>query len=273
MVHSLEAREVTVGYGERAVLSDINLAVPQGTMGSIVGPNGSGKSTLLKSLVRLLPVSSGTVLLDGKSITTMPTMQVAKTLGILPQSPIVPEGITVWDLVSRGRYPHQGILGGWSQTDEIAVRHALDITGMSEHEHALMDHLSGGQRQRAWIALALAQETDILLLDEPTTFLDLKYQLEVLDLLSDLNATQGTTIVMVLHDLNMAARYSDWMLAVSEGHAHAYGPPREVMTQKMVKDVFGVDCLIQRDPLTGTPVMTPLDHHALAAVREGRLLG
>lgn len=267
-LHQLSAEQVSVGYGERLILNELNCAIPQGSMGSIVGPNGCGKSTFLKSLARLLPLRSGRVVLDGQSIADMPTKSVAKILGILPQSPVVPEGITVEELVSRGRHPHHGLWGGWNSNDDVAVDEALELTRMTDFAKYQVDQLSGGQRQRAWIALALAQRTDILLLDEPTTYLDMTYQLEVLDLLADLNTKCGTTIVMVLHDLNLAARYSDWILALKDGSAHALGSPSSIITEAFVREVFDLECTISKDPMTGTPVMTPRGEHSLQSRRE-----
>ena len=265
--HQLAAEKISVGYADSLVLKELNCAIPQGSMGSIVGPNGCGKSTFLKALARLLPVQSGRVLLDGRSISSMPTKQVAQVLGILPQSPLVPEGITVEELVSRGRHPHHGILGGWNEDDDAAVAQALDLTNMTRMAKMEVDELSGGQRQRAWIALALAQHTDILLLDEPTTYLDMTYQLEVLDLLADLNVQRGTTIVMVLHDLGLAARYSDWILALKDGKAEAMGSPEEIITEDFVRSVFDLECKVSADSMTGTPVVTPLPQHCLSSRR------
>ncbi|MCI1914672.1 MAG: ABC transporter ATP-binding protein [Bifidobacteriaceae bacterium] len=266
--HRLEARNVEVGYGDNLVIKGLNCAIPPASMGSIVGPNGCGKSTFLKSLARLLPARSGQVLLDGQAISSLPTKRVAQILGILPQAPAVPEGITVEELVSRGRHPHHGIFGGWNPQDDAAVDEALELTGMTSFSSTEVDSLSGGQRQRAWIALSLAQQTDILLLDEPTTYLDMTYQLEVLDLLAELNVARGTTIVMVLHDLSLAARYSDWILAVKDGTAAAMGKPSEVITEEFVRSVFNLESHVGMDPVTHTPVVTPLERHCLAAARN-----
>lgn len=237
-------------------------------MGSIIGANGCGKSTFLKALARLLPVHQGAVLLEGRAIGTLPTKQVARTLGILPQSPLVPEGITVEGLVSRGRYPHHGMFGGWTSQDDAAVTEALSLTHMSELASSQVDELSGGQRQRAWIALSLAQQTDVLLLDEPTTYLDMTYQLEVLDLLADLNAKKGTTIVMVLHDINLATRYSDWILAMRDGRRLAMGKPAEIITESLIRDVFGMESRVVLDPESQTPTVMPLATHSLRSRRE-----
>ena len=273
--HALAARNVTLAYEERTVVHGLDLDVPQGMITSIIGANGCGKSTFLKALARMLTPRSGSVLLDGKAIGTMPTRQVATMVGLMPQSPTAPEGLSIVDLVSRGRFPYHGLTGSWSERDERAVAHALALTGLEDLADRPVDEVSGGQRQRAWIALALAQQTDILLLDEPTTYLDIAYQFEVLDLLAELNQREGTTIVMVLHDLNLAARYSDRILAVKNGRAAAFGTPGEVMTEALVREVFGVDAAIIADPMTGLPTMLPMASHSLQAIRaaQGALAG
>ena len=207
--HSLEVRGVTLGYGDRTVVGDLDLTLAPGRITCIVGANACGKSTVLRSMARLLRPRTGQVVLDGRDLHAMPTKQVARTLGLLPQSPVAPEGIVVADLVSRGRHPHQGALARWTREDDAAVAEALQLTDTADLAERPVDELSGGQRQRVWIAMALAQQTDLLLLDEPTTYLDVSHQVEVLDLLTDLNRTRGTTIAMVLHDLNLAARYAD----------------------------------------------------------------
>ena len=231
---ALHVKDVSVGYGERTVLDTLNVDIKRGAVTSIVGPNGCGKSTLLRTMSRLLNPAKGEIVLDGKSIHDIPTRKLATQLGLLPQTPIAPDGIVVADLVGRGRTPHQGILGRWSQQDYDIVAEALETTGISDLAERSIDELSGGQRQRVWIAMALAQRTDTLLLDEPTTYLDVKHQLDVLDLLTELNRDRGTTIVMVLHDLNLAARYSDELVAVSGGKVFAHGHPREVITKENV---------------------------------------
>ncbi|MBC7311175.1 MAG: ABC transporter ATP-binding protein, partial [Rhizobium sp.] len=216
-MHSLTASALSAGYGEALVLNELSLAVPPGKITTIVGANACGKSTLLRTMSRLIAPRQGHVLLDGKSVHRTPTRELARTLGLLPQSPIAPEGITVADLVSRGRHPHQGMFSRWTRQDDEAVAGALNATKTADLADRPVDELSGGQRQRVWIAMALAQQTEILLLDEPTTFLDISHQVEVLDLLTDLNHTRGTTIVMVLHDLNLAARYADLLVAIESG--------------------------------------------------------
>jgi iron complex transport system ATP-binding protein len=265
--HTLTVEGVTLGYGERTVVAGLDLVVPPGRITAIVGANACGKSTLLRSMSRLLAPREGSVLLDGKAVHRMPAKQLARTLGLLPQSPIAPEGITVADLVGRGRHPHQGMLSRWSAHDDEAVAAALDATDTARLADRAVDELSGGQRQRVWIAMALAQETDVLLLDEPTTFLDVSHQIEVLDLLVDLNRTRGTTVVMVLHDLNLAARYADHLVAIAGGAVHASGPPAEVLTEETVLAVFGLDSRIITDPTSGTPLMLPLGRHRLDPAR------
>jgi len=254
----LVAQGVTLGYGERAVVHELSAEVPDNQITVIVGANACGKSTLLRGMARLLRPSAGAVLLDGYAIASLPSKQVARTLGLLPQNPVTPEGVGVVDLVGRGRHPHQGALRRWSSEDEQAVAKALELTDTLDLADRLVDELSGGQRQRVWIAMALAQETDLLLLDEPTTYLDVAHQVEILDLLAELNETRGTTIVMVLHDLNMAARYADHLVAMREGRIVAAGPPGEVITEDCVRDVFGMECRVIDDPVTGTPMVIPL---------------
>jgi iron complex transport system ATP-binding protein len=262
--HTLTVESLTLGYGDRTVVDGLDLVVPPGRITAIVGANACGKSTLLRSMSRLLAPRAGTVLLDGKAVHRMPAKQLARTLGLLPQSPIAPEGITVADLVGRGRHPHQGILSRWNAHDDEAVATALDATDTAALADRAVDELSGGQRQRVWIAMALAQETDLLLLDEPTTFLDVSHQVEVLDLLVDLNRSRGTTVVMVLHDLNLAARYADHLVALADGTVHAAGTPAAVLTEDVVRAVFGLDSRIITDPTSGTPLMLPLGRHRLA---------
>ncbi|MDN6273897.1 MAG: ABC transporter ATP-binding protein, partial [Corynebacterium casei] len=260
---ALSASEVSVGYGERSVIEKLSVDIKRGAVTSIVGPNGCGKSTLLRAMARLLNPSHGEIVLDGKSIHDIPTRKLATKLGLLPQTPIAPDGIVVADLVGRGRTPHQGVLGRWIQQDYDIVAESLETTGISDLAERSIDEISGGQRQRVWIAMALAQRTDTLLLDEPTTYLDVKHQLDVLDLLTELNRDRGTTIVMVLHDLNLAARYSDELVAVSKGKVFAHGHPREVITKENVKSVFGIDSVIINDPVSDHPAVMPIGRHHL----------
>ncbi|MGW4212798.1 ABC transporter ATP-binding protein [Lentzea sp. NPDC004789] len=254
----LEASSLSVGYGERLVVDTLDLSIVSGTVTAVIGPNGCGKSTLLRALGRLLPARSGAVLLDGRQIDRMATKDVARVLGLLPQSPSAPEGLTVADLVARGRHPHQAWYRQWSTDDAAAVDAALAMTGISDLAERTVDELSGGQRQRAWISMALAQGTDLLLLDEPTTYLDLAHQIDVLDLVQELHATMGRTIVMVLHDLNLAARYADTIVAMRDGRIVAQGTPAEVLTEQLLLDVFGLDARVVEDPVAGTPLVVPV---------------
>jgi iron complex transport system ATP-binding protein len=247
--HTLTAESVTLAYGDRTIIDGLDLAIAPGKITTIVGANGCGKSTLLRSLARLLSPTAGQIVLDGKSVHARPTKEVARILGLLPQSPVAPEGIAVADLVGRGRHPHQKMLARWSAHDYEVVADALAATGTTDLADRSVDELSGGQRQRVWIAMALAQETDILLLDEPTTFLDVAHQVEVLDLLTDLSVSRGTTIVMVLHDL------------MKEGRVHATGAPQDVVTAQLVEEVFGLANQITIDPVSGKPMVTPIGRH------------
>ncbi|HJB63204.1 MAG TPA: ABC transporter ATP-binding protein [Candidatus Microbacterium pullistercoris] len=268
--HLLEARGLSAGYGGRAIVDGVDLLLPPGRISVIVGANACGKSTLLRTMSRLLAPRDGSVLLDGHAIGTMPTKQLAQTLGLLPQQPIAPEGIVVADLVGRGRHPHQRMFRSWSAADDRAVAEALDVTGIAELADRAVDELSGGQRQRVWIAMALAQHTDVLLLDEPTTFLDLAHQIDVLDLLADLNRDRGTTIAMVLHDINLAARYAHHLFAMCDGRLLAHGAPRDVVTPELIADVFGLDAQVIDDPVSATPLVIPRSrHHTGAPARQG----
>jgi iron complex transport system ATP-binding protein len=261
--HTLTVEQLAAGYGETVILDGLDLVIPDGKITVIVGANACGKSTLLRTMSRLIAPRRGHVLLDGKSIHSMAPKKLARTLGLLPQSPIAPEGITVADLVSRGRHPHQSMLSRWNVRDDEAVAAALEATRTFDLAERPVDELSGGQRQRVWIAMALAQQTEILLLDEPTTFLDISHQVEVLDLLTDLNHDRGTTIVMVLHDLNLAARYADHLVAMASGRLHVMGTPEEVLTQDNVRDVFGLESEIITDPTSGRPMMLPISRHRM----------
>ena len=263
--HTLAAERLTLGYGDRKVVRDLTVTVPTGRVTVVVGANACGKSTLLRGLARLLAPSDGAVLLDGKDITSLATRDVARVLGLLPQSPIAPEGITVADLVGRGRYPHQGWFRQWTPDDDAAVADALTQTGVLDLAGRSVDELSGGQRQRVWIAMALAQRTDLLLLDEPTTFLDVAHQVEVLDLLADLNRDLGRTIVMVLHDLNLAARYADHLVAMKDGRIVAEGAPADVVTEETVAEVFGLASRVVPDPVSGMPMVVPIGRHRAGA--------
>ncbi|PSM45388.1 cobalamin/Fe(3+)-siderophore ABC transporter ATP-binding protein [Streptomyces dioscori] len=259
--HTLQARALTLGYGEREIISQLDVDLPPGRITCIVGPNACGKSTLLRSMARLLVPSAGAVLLDGRSIQELPTRQVAETLGVLPQSPVAPEAITVADLVGRGRYPHQGWFRRWTASDTEAVAAAMLATDVLDLADRPLDELSGGQRQRVWIAMALAQETDILLLDEPTTYLDISHQLDVLDLLTDLNRQRGVTLAVVLHDLNLACRYADHLIAMKDGRIVAEGTPAAIVTEDLVHEVFGLRSAVVPDPASGTPLIVPMGRH------------
>lgn len=261
--HGLDVANLSAGYGDTDILHALDLTVPAGKITVIVGANASGKSTLLRTMSRLLKPSQGHVLLDGKSIHQTPTRELARKIGLLPQSPIAPEGIPVDDLVRRGRHPHGGLFSTWTARDEEAVESALNATRTADLADRPVDELSGGQRQRVWIAMALAQETSILLLDEPTTFLDINHQVEILDLLVDLNRSRGTTVAMVLHDLNLGARYADHLIGLADGKVHVSGPPEEVLTEDNVRAVFGVNSRIMTDPTSGRPIMMPIGRHRM----------
>ena len=260
----LRATELSLSYDGDRIVDGLDLEIPTGRITVIVGPNACGKSTLLRGLSRLMRPDSGVVTLGERDIRSINAKQLATQVGLLPQQPIAPEGITVGDLVGRGRYPHQGIFRQWTATDDTAVAHALTVTGTLELAGRRVEELSGGQRQRVWIAMALAQDTGILLLDEPTTFLDVAHQIEVLDLLHDLNQTRGTTIVMVLHDLNLAARYADHIVVMANGAIVTAGEPRSVITAETVTSAFGLECVVIDDPLYGSPLVVPRGRFPLA---------
>ncbi|ROL62801.1 ABC transporter ATP-binding protein [Pseudomonas vranovensis] len=261
MTHRLHADAVTLRYDQRTISRDLSIAIPDRSFTVIVGPNACGKSTLLRALSRLLAPAHGRVVLDGKSITALAAKEVARRLGLLPQSATAPEGITVADLVARGRFPHQSFLRQWSAADEQAVNAAMAATQVDALAERTLDELSGGQRQRVWIAMVLAQETPILLLDEPTTFLDIAHQIELLELLGDLNR-QGRTIVAVLHDLNQACRYATHLIAMRDGAVLAEGAPGAIFTEALVQEVFGLPAVIIADPVSGTPLVVPKGREA-----------
>ena len=256
MQHRLTAEKVTLRYQTQVISSDLSLDIPAGAFTAIVGPNACGKSTLLRALSRLLPPETGRIVLDGRAISDLPTREVARRVGLLPQSASAPDGISVADLVARGRFPHQSLLRQWSQDDERAVRAAMAATGTTDLASRPIAELSGGQRQRVWIAMALAQETPILLLDEPTTWLDIVHQVELLELLADLNR-QGRTIVAVLHELNLAFRYATHLVAMRDGAILAEGAPNRIVTEALMEQVFGLSALVVPDPLTGRPMVIP----------------
>ncbi len=267
--NALLTRHLSLGYEGKPVITNLDLEIPAARITALVGPNGCGKSTLLRGLGRLLKPTAGTVYLDGAAIAQLSTGAIAKLLGILPQGPVAPEGLTVRDLVAMGRYPYQRWWQQWSHQDERMTQGALFMTRLQELAERPVDTLSGGQRQRAWIAMTLAQDTQILLLDEPTTFLDLAHQVEILELLWELNRDQGRTVVMVLHDLNQACRYADHVVMLRSGVVFAQGEPTEVMTEDIVQQVFDLECRIVADPVAGTPMCIPLSFHARRVRTQG----
>lgn len=257
MTTSLQARDITLSYSDTPIVSGLSLEVPDDSFTIIIGPNACGKSTLLRGFARLLRPSTGTVLLDGAELRSLKPKDAAKKLGLLPQSSIAPDGITVADLVGRGRFPHQSAMRTWSSADERAVAEAMAATGVTDLSRRLVDELSGGQRQRVWVAMALAQQTRHLLLDEPTTFLDIAHQIDLMELFADLHRS-GTTLVAVLHDLNHAARYATHLVAMRDGEIVAQGDPREIITAELVEAVYDLPCTVITDPVSGTPLVLPL---------------
>ncbi|TRM13013.1 ABC transporter ATP-binding protein [Lentibacillus cibarius] len=256
-MQTLTTKDLTLGYGDNIIIDDLNLAIPQGEITVFIGSNGCGKSTLLRSLARLLKPKGGDVVLDGEDIAKIGTKEVAKKLAILPQSPATPDGLSVKELVKQGRHPYRSFLKQWSKEDEHAVHRALEATNMLDFQDRAVDSLSGGQRQRAWIAMTLAQETDTILLDEPTTYLDMTHQIDVLDLLFELNEKDGRTVVMVLHDLNLACRYAHNVVAIKDKSVFAQGKPEEIVTCNLVHEVFQMKCDVTFDPMFGTPMCIP----------------
>ncbi|TSE01425.1 ABC transporter ATP-binding protein [Skermania sp. ID1734] len=254
----LRAAGLQLGYGRRIVVDGLDLDIQPGLVTTIIGPNGCGKSTLLRAFGRLLEPKAGEVVLDGKAISQWRRRDIAQRLGLLPQSPLAPEGLTVAELVARGRHPHQSWLRQWSADDADEVNKALQLTGITDLADRCLDELSGGQRQRAWISMALAQGTGILLLDEPTTYLDLAHSVEVLDLIDRLHSELGRTVVMVLHDLNLAVRYSDRLIVMRDGHIVAAGPPAEIITEEMLFAVFGLEAAVIDDPVSDRPLIVPI---------------
>ncbi|GAA1581419.1 ABC transporter ATP-binding protein [Leucobacter aridicollis] len=267
--HRLRAEHLALAYDKRTIASDLTVAIPDGSFTVIIGPNACGKSTLLRGLSRLLKPEAGQVVLDGRDIHGYPAKEVARRLGLLPQTSIAPDGIRVADLVARGRFPYQKLIRQWSPSDEAAVSEAMDATGVHELSGRLLDELSGGQRQRVWVAMALAQETDVLLLDEPTTYLDLTHQIELLELFTDLHRS-GRTLVAVLHDLNQAARYATHLIAMRDGAIVAEGAPAAVLTEELVEHVFDLPCRVVPDPVAGTPQVIPLGRTHLEGVTAER---
>ncbi|WKA58017.1 ABC transporter ATP-binding protein [Planococcus shenhongbingii] len=257
MATAVQTNDLSIGYNDHLLFENLNLSIPRGEISVFVGSNGCGKSTLLRSIARLLKPQEGSILLEGKEVHRMSSREVAKKMGILPQSPVSPEGLTVHDLVKQGRYPHQSWLKRWTTEDTEKVEAAMKATRVDGFRDKPVDELSGGQRQRAWIAMTLAQDTDIILLDEPTTYLDMTHQIEILDLLFELNEVQGRTIIMVLHDLNLASRYAHNIIAIKDGAVFGQGTPEKVINCDLVRAVFGMECQVSKDPLFGTPHCVP----------------
>ncbi|MFE6794798.1 ABC transporter ATP-binding protein [Paenibacillus chitinolyticus] len=256
-MYGIETKSLTLSYNQTDIIEDLDLEIPKGQITVLIGCNGCGKSTLLRSMARLMKPKNGAVLLNGQEIAKQSTKEVARQMAILPQGPTAPEGMTVFELVKQGRYPHQNWLKQWTREDEDAVTKALEATGMAPLAERQVDSLSGGQRQRAWIAMTLAQGTNTILLDEPTTYLDMTHQIEILDLLWELNEKENTTIVMVLHDLNLACRYAHHIVAICDKKVYAAGKPEEIVTEELVRHVFGLNCRLVRDPIFGTPTCVP----------------
>ncbi|WHZ06169.1 ABC transporter ATP-binding protein [Neobacillus sp. YX16] len=256
-MNAVETKNLSLSYGDTLIIDELNLIIPKGEISVFIGANGCGKSTLLRSIARLLKPKSGVITLDGEAIAKLSTKEVAKKMAILPQSPVAPEGLTVLQLVKQGRYPHQSWLKQWSEEDEKKVNAALKATRLEDLKERTVDSLSGGQRQRAWIAMTLAQDTDVILLDEPTTYLDMTHQIEILDLLFELNEKRKRTVVMVLHDLNLACRYAHNIVALKDQTVYDQGKPEYVINRSLVKNVFGMDCEVTMDPLFGTPLCIP----------------
>lgn len=261
MEHTLLVQNLEAGYPKKNILKDIHLEIPDHKISVIIGSNACGKSTLLKTMARILTPTKGNVYLDGQAIVSTPTKKLAQTLGLLPQTMHAPEGMCVIDLVARGRFPYQGFFDKQKKEDYEAVDEAMELMGIQDLANRYIDELSGGQRQRVWIAMVLAQQTDILLLDEPTTYLDITHQIEILDLLLDLNRKKGITIVMVLHDINLSARYADYIFAMREGELIRYGNCNEVIDEALIYDVFKLRCEVICDPIAGSPMIIPMGKH------------
>ncbi|MCZ8519659.1 MULTISPECIES: ABC transporter ATP-binding protein [Paenibacillus] len=255
---AIQSKDLCLCYGETCIFQELSVRIPKGKVTVFIGSNGCGKSTLLRSLARLLKPQKGSIVLDGNEISRMSTKEIARRMAMLPQGPAAPEGLTVLQLVKQGRYPYQSWLQQWSQEDERMVQRALELTNMASLAERTVDSLSGGQRQRAWIAMTLAQGTPTILLDEPTTYLDLAHQIEVLDLLYELNEQEQRTIVMVLHDINLACRYADNIVAIKDRKVWAEGRPQDIVTEKLIREVFELESRVIEDPLFGTPMVVPV---------------
>ena len=260
-MNSIETKNINIAYGNVNIVEDLNLEIPKGKITTIIGANGCGKSTILKTIARILKAKSGDIYINSKNINEQSSKEIARNMAVLPQSPQAPGGLTVEELIAYGRFPHQSGFKNNKQEDKEIVDWALKATGISEFRDRKIEDLSGGQRQRAWIAMALAQQTDILLLDEPTTYLDIAYQVEILDLLTDLNRKRGTTIVMVLHDINLSARYADYIFALRKGKLVSQGSPEDIITSELINDVFGLDCEVIKDPVSHSPFIIPKGRH------------
>ena len=259
----LRGENLSLGYGKKIIARDLSVSIPDGHFTAIIGPNGCGKSTLLRTLSRLMSPVEGSVFLDGEQIQRFASKEVARRIGLLAQNATTPGDITVQELVARGRYPHQPLFTRWRQEDDEAVKRAMQATGITDLAQQSVDTLSGGQRQRAWIAMVLAQETSIMLLDEPTTWLDISHQIDLLELLSELNRTQGYTLAAVLHDLNQACRYATHLIALRDGEIVAQGAPKEIVTPDLIARIYGMRCMIIDDPVAGTPLVVPLGKRAV----------
>lgn len=265
MDKQLEIKDLSFGYHNEKILKHIDMIIPQNKISIILGANGCGKSTLLKNMCRVLKPTQGKIYLNSQDIFQYSSKKLAQKIGLMPQLPEIPAGITVYDLVSRGRYPYREPFRGMSNKDYEMIDEAMELMGISHLAKSYVDELSGGQRQRVWIALALAQDTDVLFLDEPTTFLDIQYQIEILDLLCDLNQKKGTTIIMVLHDINLSARYGDYIFALSKGQVISHGQPEEILTESLIEQVYGMKCQIIKDPLSNSPLILPIGRHGIKA--------
>ena len=259
--NTLIAKDIQAGYGQKNILQSVNIHIPENKISVILGSNGSGKSTMLKTFCRLMTPTAGLITLDGTPLSQIKSKDIAKSIGLLPQTSIAPEGIKVAELVSRGRYPHRQFMTGLNNDDYKAIEEAMEAMKITELADRSIDELSGGQRQRVFIALALAQETDILFLDEPTTYLDIAYQIEILDLLKELNKKRGTTIVMVLHDINLSTKYADYLFAMKDGTLIKQGTPSEIITEDTIRKIYGIDSVIIRDPISDSPFVIPVSAH------------
>ena len=260
-MEAISVKNLRVGYENNTIIEDMSLSIPKGKISIIIGANGCGKSTLLKTIARINKPTNGDIFINNKNIKKVKEKNIAKEVAFLPQGPVCPDGLTVRELVAFGRFPHQKMIGGLTSYDKEIIDWAIEETGLSEFADRGVENLSGGQRQRAWIAMTLAQETEIIMLDEPTTYLDIAYQVEILDLLTDLNRKRGTTIVMVLHDINLSARYADYIFALRKGKLVSQGSPEDIITSELINDVFGLECEVIKDPVSHSPFIIPKGRH------------